>query len=277
MNLYLPFLILTLAGGLYLSAFLCHLVSLRGNQERARQGASVLVRVGFLVHTLYFVSEPRAEGFLIPVAGFGQVMAFFTWALAFVYLVLLAGRRTEAFGLILTPLLCIFMVMGLARFHSVSGSSTNPMDPYFVIHLGTVFFASACFTLSFAASVLYLFQHRALKRKRGGAFYQQVPPLEVLDGLIFPPMAWGVFLLVLAVGTGFLWAKSSSGSFWFRDPKTVSTLCVTFFYSLLLFLHYGRGVRGKQIVVWSLFAFGFIFLTFFTTSLIGGVWHPPVK
>lgn len=257
-------------------AFLCHLLSLKAGHERSRRPASVLVRVGFLVQTLYFVSQPKAEGFLIPVTGFGPVMTFFTWALAFVYLVLFARRQTEAFGLILTPLLGLFMAMGLSRFHAGTAPASNPMDPYFVVHLGTVFFASASFTLSFAASVLYLFQHRALKRKRGGAFYQQLPPLEVLEGLIFPPMAWGVFLLVLAVGTGFLWAKSSLGTFWFRDPKTISTLGVTFFYSLLLYFHYGRGVRGKQIVVLSLFAFAFIFLTFFAASLIGGVWHPPV-
>jgi hypothetical protein len=39
------------------------------------------MRVGFLIHMYFFFSETRAEGLLIPVSSFCQVMAFFSWAL----------------------------------------------------------------------------------------------------------------------------------------------------------------------------------------------------
>ncbi|MBI2167250.1 MAG: cytochrome c biogenesis protein CcsA [Candidatus Omnitrophica bacterium] len=273
MNPTLPVSILSLAGTLYFLAFLLHLAAFLGPVERANRWALVLVRVGFLVHTFFFFSEPKAEGLLIPVSTFGQVMGFFSWALAFVYLVLLAGVQSESFGLILAPLLSLFVGVGLLNYDSGSTTVPNPLNPYFVLHLGTAFFAYASFTLSFAAALLYLIQHRALKRKRGGSFYHKLPSLESLERLIYSPMAWGAFLLLGAVGIGLLWSKSAFGKFWLGEPKAVTTMGVALFYLALLYAHYVRSARGKRVIVISLIAFLMIFVSFFGTNLFGGGFH----
>ena len=261
--------LLASAGAIYLVAFFFHLGAFLGMTEKAGRWGLLLTRLGFLVHTFFFFLETKHEGFLIPVSSFGQVMAFFSWALAFVYLVLLARIQNESFGLILAPFLSLLVGAGLFRFDSGQTPLPAPLNPYFVLHLGTAFFAYASLTLSFVAALLYLIQHRELKRKRGGTFYHQLPSLEALEGLIYQPMAWGVFLLVLAMGVGFLWSKSAFGSYWLGDPKTVSTLAVTLFYLTLVYFHYAAASRGKRLVVLSLVAFGFIFLNFFGLNLFG--------
>jgi len=266
-------MILALACALYLLAFLFYLRAFFGSREATNRWALVLVRVGFLMHTFFFFSETQTEKALVPVSSFGQVMAFFSWALAFVYLVLLARIQNESFGLILAPLLSLLVGLGLARFHAGQFRLPSPFNPYFILHLGTAFFAYASFTLSFAAAVLYLIQHRELKRKKGGTFYHRLPSLEALEGLIYQPMAWGVFLLFLAIGIGFLWSKSAFGTFWLWEPKTVTTPAIALFYLALVYIHYGVVSRGKRVVVMSLVAFGFIFLNFFGTNLWGGGFH----
>jgi len=162
---------------------------------------------------------------------------------------------------------------GLLRFDSSAAQLPSPLNPYFVLHLGTAFFAYAAFTLSFAAAVLYLIQTRELKRKRGGTFYHRLPSLEALEGLIYQPMAWGVFLLGLAIGIGFLWSKSAFGSYWLGEPKTILTITVAFFYLVLLYFHYGAASRGKRLVVMNLVAFALVFLNFFGANLLGEGWH----
>lgn len=269
----LPVSILGVAGSLYLMAFFFHLAAFWGPDEKTNRWALVLVRVGFLVHTFFFFSEPKAEGLLIPVSTFGQVMSFFSWALAFVYLVLLARVQSDSFGLILAPVLALLVGTGLVGYGSGAGELPKPLNPYFILHLGTAFFAYASFTLSFAAALLYLIQHRALKRKRGGSFYHKLPSLEALEGLIFQPMAWGTFLLLGAIGIGFLWSKSAVGKFWLGEPKTITTILVALFYLVLLYTHYVRSSRGKQTVVASLVAFLMIFLSFFGSSLVGKGFH----
>lgn len=269
--------ILAIAATLYLVAFFLHLTAFWGVGEKMNRWALVLVRVGFLVHTFFFFSESKTEGLLIPVANFGHVMAFFSWALGFVYLVLLARVQSESFGLILAPLLSLIVGGGLLWFHAGQSSLPSPLNPYFVLHLGTAFFAYASFTLSFTAAVLYLVQHRELKRKKGGTFYHRLPSLEVLESLIYQPMAWGVFLLALAIAIGFLWSKSAFGSYWLWEPKTITTLGITLFYLVLVYFHYGIASRGKRPVVLSLVAFAFVFLNFFGTNLLGKGLHQLLK
>ena len=262
-----------MAGTLYLVAFFLHLGAFFGAGERTHHGALVLVRIGFLIHTFFFFLETKTEGLLIPVSSFGQVMAFFSWSLAFVYLVLLAKVQSESFGLILSPLLSILMGIGLIRFNSGVHPLPTPLNPYFVLHLGTAFFAYASFTLSFVASVLYLVQYRELKRKRGGTFYHRLPSLESLEGLIYQPMAWGVFLLALAIGVGLLWSKSAFGTYWLGEPKTISTILVAGFYLVLVYFHYIMASHGKRWVVASLTAYLFVFFNFFGLSLMGKGLH----
>lgn len=269
--------ILTVAAALYTASFFLHLAAFLGSGEKINRWALIGMRLAFLVHTLFFFTQTAMGGAThgsslpIPVSSFGQVMAFFSWALAFVYLVLLARIQSESFGLILAPFLAVLLGLGLWRFEAGEQNLPSPLNPYFILHLGTAFFAYASFTLSFAAAVLYLVQYRQLKQKRGGTFYHKLPSLEALEGLIYQPMAWGVFLLTLAIGVGFLWSKSAFGSYWLWEPKTVTTLVIALFYLALVFIHYASVSRGKRVVVMSLIAFTLIFWNLFGLGTHGGV------
>lgn len=264
----LPLVLLRVAGAIYLAAFFLHLAAFLGFSDRAGRWGLVLTRVGFLIHTFFFFLGTKTEGFLMPLSSFGEVMAFFSWALAFVYLVLLGRVQSESFGLILAPFLSLLVGVGLLRFDAGQTALPAPLHPYFILHLGTAFFAYASFTLSFVASVLYLIQHYELKRRRGGTLYHQLPSLEALENLIYQPMTWGVFLLSLAMGIGFLWSKSAFGTYWLGDPKTVGTLLITLFYLILVYVH-SAAPGGKRFVVLSLLAFAFMFLNFFGLNLLG--------
>lgn len=270
----LPFSLLSIAGMLYFTAFLLHLAAFLGASEGSNRWALVLVRMGFLAHTFFFFVRTKTEGLLIPASNFGEVIAFFSWSLAFVYLVLLAKVQSESFGLILAPLLSLLVGGGLLRFEGGKIPLPSPLHPYFILHLGTAFFAYASFTLSFSASVLYLIQCRELKRKLGGTFYHRLPSLEALEGLIYQPMAWGVSLLMTAIGIGLLWTKSAFGAYWLGEPKTVTTIGIAAFYLALLYFHFIQASRGKRWVVLSLAAFGLVFFNFFGMGLLGRGVHP---
>lgn len=266
----LSFTILVLSSFIYLIAFLSHLVSFLGVNEKGHRPAFTLLRIGFLLSTFYFMAEAVEHQSFLPVANLSQAMAFFAWSLAFVYLVLLARAQSESFGLILTPILLLLMGIACLSFHIQSQPLSVALNPFFTVHIVCAYFAYASFTISFAAGILYLIQYHELKSKHAGQFYHKLPSLEELEKLIYQPMIWGAFLLVAAVGIGFMWSKSAYGEFWIWDPKTIATSVTAIFYFVILYLRYVSALRGKQIAVLSLAAFAVVLFSFVGTRFIGG-------
>jgi len=263
--MHLSNILLGSACALYAAAFACHLVSFLGKGGSEHPFASGFLRVGFLISTLFFLEEAARQKYFLPVYGASQALAFFAWSLAFVYLVLFVRIQRESFGLVLTPILVLLSGGAAASFSDgrlYQPDSAVFSNAYFILHVVNAFFAYACFTISFAAGILYLIQQRELKSKQAGRFYHKFPSLEALETLVFQPMIWGALLLSAAIGAGIFWSKSSYGVYGLTDPKTIATLLTIAVYFIVLYLHHVARVRGKKVTVFSLIAFGMILVSF---------------
>jgi ABC-type transport system involved in cytochrome c biogenesis permease subunit len=273
MTTHLSALVLLLSALCYGAAFLLHSVSFAGSREGSHRPAFALMRLGFLIATFYFAAETIEHGFFLPVVNFSQAMAFFAWSLAFVYLVLVVSAQSDSFGLILSPILLTLTLASFwakMRFGYPDEIKSVLLNPYFLLHIACAFFAYACFTLSFAAGILYLVQSRELKSKAAGTFYHKLPSLEQLEKLIYQPLVWGAPLLAVALGIGMLWSKSEYGQAWILDPKTIATAVTAIFYFVILYRRTISAAGGKQVAVWSLFAFVLVVFSFVGTRFIPG-------
>ena len=269
----LSVILLLLSGLCYAAAFLFHYLSFSEVKAIGHRPAFTLMRIGFLIATLYFGAEAIDHGFFLPVVNFSQAMAFFAWSLGFVYLVLIVKAQTDSFGLILSPILLMLTAAAyLAKRHFGDHDTVKPflLDPYFIVHIVSAFFAYASFTLSFAAGILYLIQHHELKLKRAGTFYHKLPSLEELEKLIYQPMLWGASLLLTTVVIGIVWSKTAFGEFWIFDPKTILTGVTVALYSVILYLRYGASLHGKRGAMLSFLAFAVVIFSFLGTRFIHG-------
>jgi ABC-type uncharacterized transport system permease subunit len=257
----------------YASSFFCHCLSFFGDKPGMSRVAFHLMRIGFLVSTLFFMAEAVNHSAVLPVYQFSQAMSFFAWSLAFVYIALFAKIQNEPFGLVLTPFLFLLSMIACFYFYADIKPATVELNIYFALHIVSVFFAYACLTISFSASLLYLSQQRALKKKKAGTFYHKLPSLEALEKLIFEPMLWGAGLLAIAIMIGFLWSKSSVDQDWHSVFKTISTYFTISFYALILGLYYLKKLRGKKVVVMSLFAFGVLIFSFIGMRLVESIYQ----
>lgn len=255
----------------YAAAFACYALSFSGVYEKGQRPAIALMRVAFLAATFYLAAEAIDQGFFLPVANLSQALAFFSWSLSFVFLVLLVRVQNESFGLVLSPILLLLTAgSAVAKLHLPSEPTIALIlkSPFFVLHIACAFFAYASFALSFAAGILYLIQARQLKTKNAGKFYQKLPSLEELERLIYQPLFWGVPLLLAAMAIGFFWSKSAFGKYSIFDPKTVATAITLLIYSVILYLRAISAFRGRQVAVLSLVAFGCVLLSFVGTRFI---------
>lgn len=277
----LPNVLFLLTFTVYLAAFGVYLKVFLGTGRVHR--ASYFMEAGFLLHTLYVFSGTfnRPEGAVahlyLPVATVGEASSFFAWSLAFVYLILVRGFKTESFGLVLSPALLLFLIPAFFPFQPSTALQKHFDNTYFLIHILTAFFGYASFALSFIAGVLYLAQDRALKRKTSWNIQHKLPPLEDLEHLIFRTVLWGVLLLGFAIASGVLWAKSAFGSFILKEPKALASLLTWCAYLGIIYLHKGARMKGKRLVRISVVAFVLVLLTFWGTGFVPrglhvGIW-----
>ena len=222
----------------YAAAFFINLMVSSGKPFKWVK-ADLFFEIGFLIHTFLIFAEAREEQVYLPIMTLKEVLVFFAWALAFVYVVLMRRVRHEMFGLILLPFLLIFLS---AAWFMGPGKAIPPEyfnNHYFLIHILSACFAYASFAISFVAAALYLAQAHALKSKQISNFYSQLPPLKDLEKFIFYSVMWGIALLGVAIVSGGFWSKSAFHTF-VLEPKPFLLyshgLCTRPFFFCISFL-----------------------------------------
>lgn len=266
------YLILILLLLLYTASFALHLRNLLGREAEVLN-PNLLFEIGFLLHTFLIFTEARESHFFLPVTTFREVLIFFAWALAFVFVILLRRLKQETFGIVLIPFLMSFLAVALVIQDGKAIPTTYFNDHYFLVHILSAFFAYASFTLSFVAAILYLIQSRLIKSKQLGNFYHKLPPLNELEKFISYSIIWGLFLLGTGILSGVLWANNSLKAFSILEPKTISSLVTWLAYGVIFLLYHFSIVRGKRSAKIVSFTFALVLFTFLGTSLFQNSFH----
>lgn len=89
-----------------------------------------------------------------------------------------------------------------------------------------------------------------------------MPPLLVLEHLLFRLIWIGFIVLTMAVITGSLVSMGLTGTVLPFDHKTVFTLLSWFTFGCLLLGRYARGWRGRIALRWTLTGFAFLLLAY---------------
>jgi cytochrome c-type biogenesis protein CcsB len=90
-----------------------------------------------------------------------------------------------------------------------------------------------------------------------------LPPLEVLDDIMYRAIAIGFAFFTVATVLGALWAADAWGAYWQWDPKETWALIVWLNYAAWLHMRLIKGLRGAMAAYWSLTGLlitGFAFL-----------------
>ncbi len=112
------------------------------------------------------------------------------------------------------------------------------------IHVPANFIGYGTFALAAMVGVAYL-----LKAK--GKLADRLPPLEVLDDIMYKAIAVGFAFFTIATILGALWAAEAWGGYWSWDPKETWALIVWLNYAAWLHMRLMKGLRGQVAAWWS--------------------------
>lgn len=235
--------------------------------------AEVFGGAGLLAHTIYLaVQRP-------PLASQYGLLLALAWVLAIFYLSASLHYWRQAWGIFILPLILCLVILA-----TVFGAPTDPdgvrrsglfslPDKKFLgmAHGSLLVLAAVGVCVGFVASLMYLAQAQRLKTKTPPGQGLRLPSLERLETMhrraltiAFPLLTVGMFLGVL------LMAHHAEEIATWTDPRVLGTLLLWLVFGLVLYVRFGLHLRGRQVAVLTIVAFGLLLLTLALPHMGGG-------
>ncbi len=139
-------------------------------------------------------------------------------------------------------------------------------SPGIMIHVAASILAYAILTLAALQAALVAVQDHQLRHRHTGGIVRLLPPLQLMETILFELLGAGVLLLTLAIGSGLLFVEDLFAQHLVH--KTVLTIVAWVLFSMLLWGHYQLGWRSQTAVRLTLAGFATLMLAFFGSKLV---------
>lgn len=196
----------------------------------------------------------------------GLIKLFSLLSLAVNYLCVAALLRRPLQNL----LIVLFPLSALAVLIATLGPDTRNAQqgvPLGVaLHIGSSVVAYAMLTLAAIQAALLAAQDAQLKRREMGGLLGTLPPLQLMESMLFELIWVGVVALTVSIGSGFIFMDDIFAQHLVH--KTVLSLIAWLLFTILLWGHHRRGWRSQTAVRFTLSGFAFLMLAFVGSKLV---------
>jgi len=211
--------------------------------------AVVLGSVGMMVrwYESYLIGPDVGH---IPVSNLYEVFILFAIITALFHLYYEEHYATRQLGPFV--MLIIGAAVAFLLWYTVSrdAAQIQPLVPalqswWMKIHVPANFIGYGTFALAAMVGSAYLL-------KSHGILADRLPPLEVLDDVMYKSISVGFAFFTVATILGALWAAEAWGGYWSWDPKETWALIVWLNYAAWLHMRLMTGLRGRVAAWWAL-------------------------
>jgi len=231
-------------------------------ERRARDLAWVLALIGVAAHLAHHVQTFRAAGGLD--LHFFSALSWVGLALAIAATAFAPSRRMGMLGVVILPLAAAMLLFDHA--FGAPTASGNVGDWRIALHAWLALLAYATLTISALIAICAWLQDRALRTHRFSPLSQRLPPLMLIERLLFQTITAGFVLLSLTMLTGALFVEDMLAQH--LAHKSVLTLLSWLTFGALLFGRWRFGWRGRRAVQFTLWGFALLMLAFFGSKFV---------
>ena len=206
----------------------------------------------------------------IPVSNLYEVFVLFCWMTAAFYLYFEAQYKTRSLGAFV--MLVVSAAVGFLLWYTVvrEAHEIQPLVPalqswWMKIHVPANFIGYGAFSIAAMVGIAYLLATK-------GVMTRLLPPVEVMDDVMYKTIAIGFAFFTIATILGAMWAAEAWGGYWSWDPKETWALIVWLNYAAWLHMRLIKGLRGPLLAWWAIVGllvttFAFIGVNMFLSGL----------
>ncbi len=194
----------------------------------------------------------------IPISNLYEVFVLFSLLTALLYLYYELRYGTRRLGAFVLTVISAAVGFLLWYTFTREAHQIQPLIPalqsyWMKVHVPTNFIGYGAFALSAMVGSAYLLAER-------GVLASRLPPLRVLEDVMYKAIAIGFAFFTIATILGALWAAEAWGTYWQWDPKETWALIVWLNYAAWLHMRLTKGLRGSMLAWWAVV--GLVVVTF---------------
>ncbi len=261
---------------LLIASSLVYIAHLKFQDSSVGKWASGLAAAGMsgifvALLTRWYESYQILEEGHVPISNLYEVSLCFTALTVTVYLILESLYRNRSAGAFVMPI--VLGAVGLQEWLVATGyADPNELVPalksyWMHAHVLANFIGYGAFAVSAGAAVMLLVRQQLEKHGKTDGIIKSMPPLSIIDDLMYRSVAVGFPVFTLAVILGSAWAYYAWGGYWSWDPKETWSLIVLLVYAAFLHARFMRGWAGIKMAWWSLLGFSVTLFCFLGVNL----------
>jgi ABC-type uncharacterized transport system permease subunit len=250
---------------LYLATSAGLTLRLTRGHDQAAGGRAWLLLLGFgavALHGLALYPElVTGHGLNLRLVNAASLVALLTAALL---LLTAINQPVENLGIPLLPVSAATLLLLLLN----PGSDLLLNEGNWRLDLHILFSILAYSVLALGAlqALLLAVQDRHLHNRHPGGFVRALPPLAVMEHMLFQMLATGFALLSAALLTGIFFLEDIFAQHLVH--KTVLSIIAWVVFGILLWGRWRYGWRGRTAIRWTLSGFAFLLLAYFGTKIV---------
>lgn len=254
--------VLSIALYLLASGLLVKRLSRGGNTQTQRLDQPILIALtAILVHAFLLYPEVFTPSGL----NLGFVYAASLIALTSAVLLAISAlfQPVGNLGIALFPVAAATIGLMLAY---PNGQLLTDASWQLQVHILCSLLAYSILGLAVFQAILLSIQDQHLRNRQPGGFIRALPPLAVMESLLFQMIATGFALLTLALVTGFLFLEDIFAQHLVH--KTTLSIIAWVVFGILLWGRWRFGWRGRTTLSWTIGGFIFLMLAYFGSKFV---------
>jgi ABC-type uncharacterized transport system permease subunit len=229
---------------------------------RRRQLILLLSLLAIILHALLLRHTTMLpEGINL---GFFNAVSLVSWVVALLLMLTLTSKPIENLIFVMYPLAAIAIVLEWFFGSQRILGADLPLGVQFHIFYSILAYSILC--IAAVQAIFFAHQDHQLRHKRLSLVTRRLPPLQLMESLLFQMISLGLILLTLSLISGFIFLQDIFAQHLVH--KTILSIAAWWLFAILLWGRWHYGWRGNIVVRWYLFGFFILMLAYFGSKLV---------
>ncbi len=196
-----------------------------------------------------------------PITTVFEIMTMLAASIAVAYLYIEVRTRSGNTGFFILVLALVFQTVSSLFIRDLTTVPEYLHSLVLGFHVSAALLGYTAISLAAVYGFLYLMLYHEIKSTRFGLIYSRLPNLEVLETMSNRAEVFGFVMLSIAIGIGLFWLPRVFERFSYWDPKLLGSFAIWVVYAVGLGAKRKFGWQGRRMMVLTLVAFCFVFLS----------------